>query len=210
MTQNIEDQCSDEDLIKAHKAGDPTALNILFQRYLKPLKFRLLWKSRYFKDDESLDDFIQDIFVRIIIRLSENGFEDRGPGSFRAWAFGVANNVCWSEERHLIRQPISISDTHADAADNLISRLLPDEPVDHNRIINRAKELLNALPPEEQHLLELVSNGVKAKDILKDSMFSKYSLDYLKHKICNIRKKLTQIDGHPDPADAGEGFHNRS
>lgn len=89
------DLLSDEHLMTAIYSGNTGAFNELYQRYSKRLLyyfFRMLGNCR-----EKSQDFLQDIFVKIIERpeLFDTGRK------FSTWIFSVAHNMCKNEYRRL-------------------------------------------------------------------------------------------------------------
>jgi RNA polymerase sigma-70 factor, ECF subfamily len=86
---------SDEALMGCVQDGDVTALDKLYGRY----DSRLL---HYFhrmlnRDGEKAQDFLHDLFVKIVERPS--AFDTRQ--SFSTWIFTVAHNMCKNEYRRL-------------------------------------------------------------------------------------------------------------
>ena len=86
---------SDESLMGCVQDGDLAALDNLYSRY----DSRLL---HYFhrmlnRDEEKAQDFLQDLFVKIVERPS--AFDTRQ--SFSTWIFTVAHNMCKNEYRRL-------------------------------------------------------------------------------------------------------------
>lgn len=106
---------SDEELMQCVAKGDSMAFNELYERYSKPMVnyfCRMLWKDR-----EKAQDFMQDLFTKIIHK----------PGSydpsrnFKTWLYSVANNMCKNEYRKQevrkntvngIHENIGVADDH--------------------------------------------------------------------------------------------------
>ena len=86
---------SDESLMGCVQDGNLDALDNLYSRY----DSRLL---HYFhrmlnRDEEKAQDFLHDLFVKIVDRPS--AFDTRQP--FKTWIFTVAHNMCKNEYRRL-------------------------------------------------------------------------------------------------------------
>ncbi len=82
---------SDEVLMRELAAGDKRAFDELYGRYASPLLayfMRMLWKDR-----EKAEDFIHDLFAKIVQRPEL--FDT--SRSFRTWVYSVANNMCKNE-----------------------------------------------------------------------------------------------------------------
>ncbi len=85
--------CSDEELMESVKVGEETAFDELYNRYSKRLLvyfYRMLGSN-----EEKAQDFLQDIFVKIIEKPHLFGSKNR----FSSWVFTVANNMCKNEYR---------------------------------------------------------------------------------------------------------------
>lgn len=82
---------SDEQLVIALAGGDQHAFNLLYERYSRPLLsffMRLMWKDR-----EKAEDFVHDLFTKIIHRPEL--FDP--TRSFKTWMYSVANNMVKNE-----------------------------------------------------------------------------------------------------------------
>ena len=82
---------TDESLMMAVSKGDKRAFDEIYERYSGPLLgyfIRMLWKDR-----EKAEDFVHDIFAKII-RKPQLFDPSR---SFKTWIYSVANNMCKNE-----------------------------------------------------------------------------------------------------------------
>lgn len=72
---------------------DSYAFEILYDKYNEPLLnyfYRMLWKDR-----EKAEDFLQDLFTKIVHKPSL--FDPKK--NFKTWLYSVANNMCKNEYR---------------------------------------------------------------------------------------------------------------
>jgi RNA polymerase sigma-70 factor (ECF subfamily) len=86
---------SDEHLMEGIHHGDTDAFNELYLRYHKRLLYyfyRMLGNS-----SEKAQDFLQDIFVKIIDHPESFNISRK----FSTWIFSVAHNMCKNEYRRL-------------------------------------------------------------------------------------------------------------
>jgi RNA polymerase sigma-70 factor (ECF subfamily) len=84
---------SDEELMLLIQQGEERALSELYKRYSKPMVryfYRMLWK-----DEEKAQDFLHDIFLKIIDDPKKFNTEKR----FSTWFYSVAHNMCKNEYR---------------------------------------------------------------------------------------------------------------
>lgn len=113
---------SDEDLMVAVGKGDKRAFDEIYERYSGPLLgyfMRMLWKDR-----EKAEDFVHDIFAKII-RKPELFDPTR---KFKTWLYSVANNMCKNEyKKQEVRKNTSNGlDSHyavSDANSNVLSEV---------------------------------------------------------------------------------------
>lgn len=82
---------SDEKLMEYLSKGDDNAFSELYNRYARLMLnyfYRRLWS-----DKEKSEDFVQDLFTKIIQKPE---YFDRSR-NFKTWVFSVANNMCKNE-----------------------------------------------------------------------------------------------------------------
>lgn len=86
-------QLSDEALMQQLHKGKSKALDELYRRYYDKLYcyfFRMLWQ-----DTNKAQDFVQDLFVKIIERPTAFDVKRR----FSTWVYTIASNMCKNEYR---------------------------------------------------------------------------------------------------------------
>jgi RNA polymerase sigma-70 factor (ECF subfamily) len=84
---------SDEVLMREICSGDQKAFTALYHRYSTRMVkyfFRMLWQ-----DEDKAQDFLHDLFVKIIERPEVFDTEKK----FSTWIFSVAHNMCKNEYR---------------------------------------------------------------------------------------------------------------
>ncbi len=107
---------TDESLMVAVSKGDKRAFDEIYERYSGPLLgyfMRMLWRDR-----EKAEDFVHDIFAKII-RKPELFDPSR---RFRTWLYSVANNMCKNEyKRQEVRKNTSngLDSSYAVSDDNV-------------------------------------------------------------------------------------------
>ncbi len=79
-------QPSDEALFAAFRAGDPTALEIIFRRYQAPLGRHL---ARILDDPATAEDLVVETFLR----LHRHRERWREGAPLRPWIFAIARNL---------------------------------------------------------------------------------------------------------------------
>ena len=84
---------SDEELMLFISHGKEKAFNELYGRYSRKMLF--FFHSKLFKNQEKANDFLQDLFLKII----ENPQSFDSSKNFSIWIYTVANNMCKNEYR---------------------------------------------------------------------------------------------------------------
>jgi RNA polymerase sigma-70 factor (ECF subfamily) len=85
----------DEKLMECIQRGDTSAFNEIYNRYSKRLLFYFFRELA--GDQEKAQDFLQDIFLKIVEKPDSFCTERR----FSTWIFAVAYNMCKNEYRRL-------------------------------------------------------------------------------------------------------------
>lgn len=193
----------DEQLVEAYRKGEKSALDILFSRYLTKILSWLFGRSFFNQDKDYLIEVRDEILLKVcegIRKMPEaGGFSSRGPGSFQAWLWTIAELECLNVDKKRRRLYIPFSqafpaqpdsdDESASFEDNILFKVNsePDE-TEYARL--KLERVFKRLKPDEIELLQL-SVRMKYKDIIKLQKFSKYkTIDSLKHKVYDIMKKI--------------------
>lgn len=93
----MDDHNRDAELVKAFNNGDAGALDALIDRYKGPVYAYLLRLSR---DRSVADDLFQEVFIKVIRKLSSYGERDK----FSAWLFTVAHHIVMDHFRSVSRR----------------------------------------------------------------------------------------------------------
>jgi RNA polymerase sigma-70 factor (ECF subfamily) len=127
---------SDEALVAACAAGDPTALGRLFDRYDEAVR-RFLSRACGMAIPD-LDDLVHATFVEVY--RSARRF--RGKASAKTWIFGVAVNI----SRHFVRGEMRRRRFLTNLAALPRPLRSPQETLEHRQILHRITSALAALP----------------------------------------------------------------
>jgi RNA polymerase sigma-70 factor (ECF subfamily) len=135
---------SDEEIMTLVQPGNRTALTELYRRYSTPLLryfHRMLWK-----DHEKAQDFVQDLFLKII----QHGESFDAKMSFSTWIYSMAHNMCKNEYRKkAFRDAVHINH----GAEIVRERVFePDVSPDFNLNLENALATLDA---DDKHLFVL-------------------------------------------------------
>jgi len=137
---------TDEELMVLVQQGEERAFTLLYHRYCKKILryfYRMLWK-----DENKAQDFLHDVFVKII----EDPSRYNVSKPFTTWIYSVAHNMCKNEYRkHKFRQEINgrIA-THTEVIESKVH-----EELDHARLSKAVEELLDHFDDEDKNLFVL-------------------------------------------------------
>ena len=92
------DRRSDDDLIRAFRTGDGSAMEALFGRYRRAV---FGWLLRMSQDEGEAEDLHQEVWLKII-----RGIDGYSSGSFRAWLWRVVRNAAADRARKHVAEPI--------------------------------------------------------------------------------------------------------
>jgi RNA polymerase sigma-70 factor (ECF subfamily) len=146
----------DEELLRLYTGGELLAMEVLLDRYERPLFSFVL---RHVRDRARAEDLLQETFLRMVEHAST--FE--GTARLRTWLFRIARNQCIDEARRRVhrRHPSLDQPQGAEA----------DGPTLHDRLANSAPgadrqnvakqmggaihEAISALPEEQREVFLL-------------------------------------------------------
>ena len=92
------DSRSDDELIRAFRTGDGSAMEALFGRYRRSV---FGWLLRMSQDEGEAEDLHQEVWLKVI-----RGIDGYSSGSFRAWLWRVVRNTAADRARKHVAEPI--------------------------------------------------------------------------------------------------------
>ena len=98
-------------LVAALRAGDPSALQALYELYAAPL---VRFSAFRLGDAEAAQDVVQEVFIQVWQHART--FEDRGEAALVAWLYTIANHVVINHLRRRRRRPSVSLDATGDGA----------------------------------------------------------------------------------------------
>ena len=127
---------NERQLIDAVIHGEPSAIRLLYDRYIGILTAVCM---RYIINSEDVKDVLQDSFLKILSSMAR--FEYRGEGSLKAWMIRVVVNESISFLRQKERLELLVPD------DALPDQMEEEEPEDGDVPPDVIMELIRRLPP---------------------------------------------------------------
>lgn len=147
------DDRSDDDLIRAFRAGEAAAFERLYARHRVALYNYL--RRHLGPRSGRADELFQDTWLKVIDALG--GYD--GDGRFSSWLFRIAHNAMVDQVRRGVRDPVSYADP-----DELAAFAAPEDdgPVAAALAAERSARLraaLERLPPEQREAFLLREEG---------------------------------------------------
>lgn len=172
---------SDEKLMQLQIAGDQRAFEVLYDRYAySMLRFFLRMLGQ---DREKAQDFLQDLFVKVVDKSHLYRQESR----LRTWLYTIAANMCKNEYRRQNVRRIIIREQQpdqvfvAETADVATS-------LDHERFRRRLLQVLATLGPSQQMTFLLrYQEGMSISEI---SDILNIAVGTAKSRLHNINRQL--------------------
>jgi RNA polymerase sigma-70 factor, ECF subfamily len=132
----MENNSTDDNLIRAYLSGDETSLKILIEKNLKSV-YNFIYQYLGNKDDT--DDATQETFVKIWKNIKRY----KAGKSFRAWLFRIAKNTALDHIKK--KKPVSFSLLKEEDSDNNIVDNIADASPFPDEILRRsdAAKILN-------------------------------------------------------------------
>jgi RNA polymerase sigma-70 factor, ECF subfamily len=136
---------SDEDLMRLIIEGEARAFTELYERYSKLMVryfYRMLWK-----DENKAQDFLHDLFVRLIERPQLFNPDKK----FSTWIYSVAHNMCKNEYRkQSFRAAAATGLLQNEAVDEKI-----DEEIDKASFMKTIDKAMREWPEDDRSLFVL-------------------------------------------------------
>tara|TARA_B110000285_G_scaffold63146_1_gene72587 strand:- start:1177 stop:1767 length:591 start_codon:yes stop_codon:yes gene_type:complete len=150
---------TDESLMVSISQGDKKAFDEIYTRYSGPLLGFFI--NKLWKDREKSEDFVHDIFAKII-KKPESFDPSR---KFKTWLYSVANNMCKNEykKQEVRKDTTSGLDNHYSLKDDS-SNVLSE--VQDSQFRDEFEVSLHALDIKHKEVFELRHvNGLSIKEI---------------------------------------------
>ena len=184
----------DSKLIANYQNGDEQALATLIERHQRELFSFIFYKVL---DEELANDFFQDTFIKIILKLKEGKYAEKDK--FILWAKRIASNLIIDHFRTKSRhikvsdtsyedEEFSIFDTIKETEDNIEDRLIL------NQIHSDLKNIMSLLPENQQEIIKMrFYDELTFKEIAELTNTSiNTTLGRMRYALMNIRKIIAE------------------
>lgn len=185
---------SDSRLISQYQKGDEQALAKLIQKHQQELFSFIFYKV---KDDDLANDFFQDTFIKIIIKLKEGKYTEEDK--FILWAKRIASNLIIDhfrvKSRHItvsetsyMDDEFSIFDTIKETDFNIEEQLILSQ------IHEDLKNIIVFLPENQQEIIKMrFYDELTFKEIAELTNTSiNTTLGRMRYALMNIRKIIAE------------------
>ena len=184
----------DSKLIANYQNGDEQALATLIERHQRELFSFIFYKVL---DEELANDFFQDTFIKIILKLKEGKYAEKDK--FILWAKRIASNLIIDYFRVKSKyikvsdtsyedEELSIFDIIKETEDNIEDRLIL------NQIHTDLKNIMSLLPENQQEIIKMrFYDELTFKEIAELTNTSiNTTLGRMRYALMNIRKIIAE------------------
>ena len=184
----------DSKLIANYQNGDEQALATLIERHQRELFSFIFYKVL---DEELANDFFQDTFIKIILKLKEGKYAEEDK--FILWAKRIASNLIIDYFRVKSKyikvsdtsyedEEFSIFDTIKETEDNIEDQLIL------NQIHADLKNIMSLLPENQQEIIKMrFYDELTFKEIAELTNTSiNTTLGRMRYALMNIRKIIAE------------------
>ena len=185
---------SDSCLISQYQKGDEQALEKLIQKHQQELFSFIFYKV---KDEDLANDFFQDTFIKIIIKLKEGKYTEEDK--FILWAKRIASNLIIdhfrAKSRHITVSETSYMDDEFCIFDTIKET---DFNVEEQLIISQIhedlKNIIVFLPENQQEIIKMrFYDELTFKEIAELTNTSiNTTLGRMRYALMNIRKIIAE------------------
>ena len=184
----------DSKLIANYQNGNEQALATLIERHQRELFSFIFYKVL---DEELANDFFQDTFIKIILKLKEGKYAEKDK--FILWAKRIASNLIIDYFRVKSKyikvsdtsyedEEFSIFDTIKETEDNIEDQLIL------NQIHSDLKNIMSLLPENQQEIIKMrFYDELTFKEISELTNTSiNTTLGRMRYALMNIRKIIAE------------------
>ena len=178
----------DEQLVELYIQGNNTAFDILLRRYESSVFSYLMSTLR---NQEQAEDFFQDIFIKIVVRLKNRQYEE--TGKFASWIMRIAHNHLVDHYRTSLEGIIVSDEENGLDLQNSIfisSDATREKEIIDQQTLSEVKELIKLLPDAQREVLKMrVYEELSFKEIAKKTNCSiNTALGRMRYAILNLRQ----------------------
>ena len=185
---------SDSCLISQYQKGDEQALAKLIQKHQQELFSFIFYKV---KDDDLANDFFQDTFIKIIIKLKEGKYTEEDK--FILWAKRIASNLIVDhfrvKSRHITVSETSYMDDEFSIFDIIKETdFNVEEQLILSQIHEDLKNIIVFLPENQQEIIKMrFYDELTFKEIAELTNTSiNTTLGRMRYALMNIRKIIAE------------------
>ena len=185
---------SDSCLISQYQKGDEQALAKLIQKHQQELFSFIFYKV---KDDDLANDFFQDTFIKIIIKLKEGKYTEEDK--FILWAKRIASNLIIDhfrvKSRHITVSETSYMDDEFSIFDTIKETdFNVEEQLILSQIHKDLKNIIVFLPENQQEIIKMrFYDELTFKEIAELTNTSiNTTLGRMRYALMNIRKIIAE------------------
>lgn len=188
LVSSIDDD--ESDLVRVAQKGDSDAFNQLVLSYQDGI-YNLA--ARILGDEDAAEDITQNTFLTAYLNLPR--FRN---GSFRAWLYRIATNLCYDVHRRNKRYTVLPIDDKDLAEEKLLplydfsgSKILPETELERHELEQTVRYALDQLDPDQRTVVVLVD--LQDFDYREASSILGIPIGTVKSRLARARMRLHQL-----------------
>lgn len=183
-----EDTRTDEELLKAHCAGDYNAMETLVLRYQSRI-WACAYRNSNYRDKSFVDDLTQTAVYTVLRIIKSGNFSTPDIRAFEYWLFDITRKTTYTENRrHGYSEQLIDKEYLENIPDDLRVKI-PEESADtteKEKMLRYLKKTMEQLDPLDRELCELRASGLSYDQIGRKPEFKDNSSGQLRTKYCRI------------------------
>ncbi len=192
----------DEQLVELYTKGNNSAFDVLLKRYESKV-FSYICKS--VKNQELAEDLFQDIFVKVVVRIKDDKYEENGK--FSAWIMRIVHNHLIDHFRTDVSNRLISTDanmyndddehSHPNSILNNVNLAINEnreqEMIDQ-QTLKEVQELINLIPDAQREVVLMrLEEEMSFKEIAEKTHCSiNTALGRMRYAILNLRQLAIQ------------------
>lgn len=190
----LQNELSDEELVRSYLKGNNTAFDTLLRRYESKVFTYIAYSVH---DEELAQDLFQDCFMRVVSKLQKGQYTENGKFSF--WLMRIAHNLIIDHHRQDISDSFVSND---DAQHDVLKGYAVDSAKNkEHELINQqtlteVKKLIAMLPDSQREVVLMrYYEELSFKEIAKKTGVSiNTALGRMRYALINLRKLALRYD----------------
>lgn len=189
-------ELTDEELVRLYIEGNGSAFDVILARYKSKVYTYLMYSFN--NNQELAEDFFQEVFMRIVVRLKNGAYTENGK--FSNWLMRIVHNMVVDHFRqsHKELDIVSTDEYEVDILNNLkvATNENREQEIIDQQLRADVQDLIRLLPPAQKEVLLMrYYKDMSFKEIAKQTNCSiNTALGRMRYAIMNLKKLANDYD----------------